>query len=53
MWNVFKSYEQYKLRKYYHKLRIDAVEAEKTGDRKRYITLNAIADKMMDRVIYF
>ena len=53
MWNIFKQYEQHKLRKHYQKLRMDALEAEKTGDRKRFVTLNAIADKMIDRVIYF
>ena len=53
MWNIFKQYEQFKLRKHYQKLRVDAMEAEKTGDRKRYVALNAMADKMIDRVIYF
>jgi hypothetical protein len=53
MWNIFKQYEQNKLKKHYQQLRIDAVAAEKTGDKKKHVILNAIADRMMDQVIYF
>ena len=52
-WNIFKQYELYKLRKHYVKLRKDAVEAERVGDRKKFVALNAIADRMMDSVISF
>lgn len=52
MWNIFKQYEQFKLRKHYKQLRVDALEAQRSGDRKRYVALNAIADRMIDRVIY-
>ena len=41
------------MRKEYTQLRLDAMEAEKIGDIKKSIVLNAKADKMMDQVIYF
>lgn len=53
MWNVFKIYKQNKEKEQYRKIRIEAEDALKSGDRKRYIVLNAIADKMIDRVISF
>ena len=52
MWNIFKQSDQYKVRKHYQQLRAEAQEAEKSGDRKRYVALNAIADRMIDRAIY-
>lgn len=52
MWNLFKYFQQQKLRKYYTKLRLDALEAHKNGDIKRSLALNAMADKLMSDVIY-
>lgn len=46
-------YNQGKMRKEYTRLRLDAMDAEKTGDIKRSLVLNAKADRMMDQVIYF
>lgn len=52
MWNPMKIWQQQKLRKYYTRLRIEALEAKKSGDQKRYLALTAMADRMIDRVIY-
>lgn len=52
MINLIKYYQQNKLRKYYQQLRQEALEAEKTGDIRRYYALNAKADKLVDQVIY-
>jgi hypothetical protein len=56
MWPVLKKiekfYQQSRLRKEYTQLRLDAMEAEKTGDIKKYLVLNARADRMLDQVIY-
>ncbi len=52
MWRIFKSSRQEELRQYYRKLRLDAIEAQKSGDVKRYLALNAIADNYMDQAIY-
>jgi len=46
-------YNQGKMRKEYTQLRLDALEAQKTGDIKKSMVLNAKADRMMDQVIYF
>lgn len=46
-------YSQSKLRKEYTRLRMDAIEAQKSGDIKKSLVLNARADKMLDQVIYF
>jgi hypothetical protein len=57
MWSIIKKidrfYYQSRLRKEYTQLRIDAIEAEKTGDVKKFLVLNSRADKMLDQVIYF
>ncbi len=57
MWSIIKKidkfYYQNRLRKEYTKLRIDAMEAEKTGDVKKFLVLNSRADKMLDQVICF
>jgi|GEM_PF-2920478 len=52
MWRIFKTNRKQELRSYYKKLRLDAIEAQKCGDVKRYLALNAIADNYMDQVIY-
>lgn len=41
-----------KLRKEYTQLRLDAIEAQRSGDVIRYLALNARADRMLDQVIY-
>lgn len=57
MWSIIKKidrfYYQSKLRKEYTQLRLDAMEAEKTGDVKKFLVLNSRADKMLDQVICF
>jgi hypothetical protein len=57
MWSIIKKidrfYYQSRLRKEYTQLRIDAIEAEKTGDVKKFLVLNSRADKMLDQVICF
>jgi hypothetical protein len=57
MWSIIKRidrfYYQSKLRKEYTQLRMDAMEAEKSGDVKKYLALNSRADQMLDQVICF
>ncbi|MFN3404457.1 MAG: DUF6435 family protein [Cytophagaceae bacterium] len=53
MWKIFGKSQKEKIREHYMKLRLDAIEAQKRGDKKTYIVLNAIADRMIDQVIYF
>ncbi len=52
MWSIFRNNKQQGLRNYYRKLRLEAIEAQKAGDVKRYLALNAMADNYMDQVIY-
>lgn len=49
---ILRSGNQHQLRKEYMKLRLDAMEAQKAGDVKRSMVLNARADRMIDQVIY-
>jgi hypothetical protein len=53
MKSVKNFYEKYKLRKEYRKLRLQALDAIKSGDVKRSVALDARADRMLDKVIYF
>lgn len=50
--NLVKYYNQYRLRKYYQKIRLEALEAERNGDKRKYFALNAIADRLIDKVLY-
>lgn len=50
--NLRNIYRQYHLRKEYRKLRLEALDALRSGDIKRSVALDARADKMLDKVIY-
>ncbi len=50
---INKFYQKSQLRKEYTKLRLEAMEANKLGDIKRSLVLDARADRMIDQVIYF
>jgi hypothetical protein len=56
MWSILKRiekiFQQNKLRKEYTQLRLEAIEAKKLGDMKKYLVLDARADRMLDQVIY-